>query len=413
MKKGAKKFIYNFIKCEGITATIAGIVILIIFLRRSSVTIIDWTMFTTIVVALLLSGLSKIIQAFIMNKLEDSVKLTENYDELARKYKNGMVVYDNSRALQDNLRKCPPKYKKKICIPVICEYELEQCEIEIEDSTAQYELPDIIKEHFDELFAAHSRSKIYNQLNIRVDDWEYKNKKLIIKTSRTTYFDSLVTNRAMDFQWHNGLTIREQFEYGPFIHTLKESCLSNHIGFNGFVESSDGYIVFVKRGNRLSIGKGTYGDSVGASLKTKYALDCSGKLTETGLIEAILSEITNELKIQRKELIEEFSVGKHLIAAYRDIVEGGKPQLLFYVRSSLTKEMIEQNFFAEVKKSSKIHQRELLEDGKKLVWIPQKELDHICILPNMIIYQGKTYRMMPSAAASIVMLIEYLKNSGG
>ena len=32
MKKGAKKFIYNFIKCEGITATIAGIVILIIFL---------------------------------------------------------------------------------------------------------------------------------------------------------------------------------------------------------------------------------------------------------------------------------------------------------------------------------------------------------------------------------------------
>ena len=64
----------------------------------------------------------------------------------------------------------------------------------------------------------------------------------------------------------------------------------------------------------------------------------------------ILSEITNELKIKKEELEEEFSVRKHLIAAYRDIVEGGKPQLLFYVRSSLTKERIEQNFFAEVKK---------------------------------------------------------------
>ena len=118
------------------------------------------------------------------------------------------------------------------------------------------------------------------------------------------------------------------------------------------------------------------------------------------------------INIQKEELEEEFSVRKHLIAAYRDIVEGGKPQLLFYVRSRLTKERIEQNFFAEVKNSSKVHHMELLEDGKKLLWIPKTELDHLCILPNMIIYQGRTYRMMPSAVASIVMLIEYLKKVG-
>lgn len=416
MKKRAKKIIYNFIKCEGITATIAAIVILIVFLKQSlvakqEIAIIDWTMFTSIVIALLLRGLSKIVQELLMNKLEDSVKLTDDYDELTSKYMNDMIVYDNTSASQDNLRKFPKNHKLKVCIPVICEYKLEQCVIDIQDSTSKYELPDIIKEHFDELFAAHSRSKIYNQLNIRVDDWKYENRKFLIKTSRTTYFDSLVTNRAMDFQWYNRLTIREQFEFGPLIHTLKESCLSNHIGFNGFVESSDGYIVFVKRGSRLSIGKGTYGNSVGASLKTKYALDSSGKLTEDGLINGILSEIRDELKIQ-KDKLEEFSVGKHLIAAYRDIVEGGKPQLLFFIRSFWTKDMIKQNFFAEVKKASKIHQMGLLEDGKKLLWIPKTELNQICILSNMIIYRGKSYHMMPSATACIVMLIEYLRKRG-
>lgn len=416
MKKRAKKIIYNFIKCEGITAIIAAIVILIVFFKKSlvekqGITIIDWTMFTSIVVALLLTSLSKIVQTLLMNKLEDSIKLTDDYEKLTSQYINDMIVYDNTSASQDNLRKFPKNRKLKICIPVICEYELEQCVIEIQDSTSKYELPDIIKEHFNELFAAHSRSKVYNQLNIRVDDWSYENKRFLIKTSRTTFFDSLVTNRAMDFHWANRLTVREQFEFGPFIHTLKESCLSNHIGFNGFVESSDGYIIFVKRGSRLSIGKGTYGNSIGASLKTKYALDGSGKLTENGLINGILCEIRNELKIP-KDKLEEFSVGKHLIAAYRDLVEGGKPQLLFFIRSFWTKDMIKQNFLEEVKRTSKTNQMELLEDGRKFLWVPKIELGQMCILPDMIIYRGRSYHMMPSATASVVMLIEYLRKRG-
>lgn len=77
----------------------------------------------------------------------------------------------------------------------------------------------------------------------------------------------------MDFRWENKLTIREQFECGPFLHSLKDSYLSNHIGVNGFVESSDGYIIFLKRGNKLSIAKRTYATSFGEALKTKYALD--------------------------------------------------------------------------------------------------------------------------------------------
>lgn len=416
MKEKIKKIIYEFIRYDGITASIAAMVILVVFFKKSlvdnqQITIIDWTMFTSIVFALVLNSFSKILKKILMNRLEDSAKLTRDYEKLTSKYeknKINMIVYNNAFASQDNLRKLRRNQELQICIPVICECKLKDYTIDIKDLASRYKLPDIVQEHFDELITAHSTSKVYNQLNIRVDDWKYENKKFIIKTSRTTYFDSLVTNRAMDFRWSNGLTIREQFEFGPYINTLKESCLSNHLGFNGFVKSSDNYIMFVKRGKKISIGKGTYGNSVNASLKTKYALNNDGEFTKSGLINGILHEINDELKIP-KSALEEFSINKHLIAAYRDILEGGKPQLLFFIHSHWNKKKIEENFFIEKKKVKKRSKLELLEDGDKFLWIPLKEIKQMCIMPDMIIHQGKSYQMMPSATASIVMLIEYLK----
>ena len=75
--------------------------------------------------------------------------------------------------------------------------------------------------------------------------------------------------------WKAGKTVftRDVYEYGPFLPKLRDEVLSNHLGFNGFVESKDGYIPFIKRNRAVSIGKSTYGNSIGASLKTKYALD--------------------------------------------------------------------------------------------------------------------------------------------
>lgn len=416
MKEKIRKIVYKFIKYEGITATIAAIVLSAVLIKKNlmdkqQITIIDWTMFTSIVVALLLNSISKLFQKLFMNKLEDSAKLTCDYDKLVSKYADDMLVYDNRSAAQENLRKLRKNQKLQIRIPVICAYKLDHCTLELQDSASRYTLPEIIQEHFDELFAAHSTSKVYNQLSIRVDDWKCENKKFIMKTSRTTYFDSLVTNRAMDFRWVNGLTVREQFEFGPHIHTLSESCLSNHIGFNGFVISSDGYIIFVKRGNKLSVGKGTYGSSVSASLKAKYVLDCSGAFTESGFVNGILQEIKDELKIPQTAL-EEFSAEKHLIAAYRDIVEGGKPQFLFFIQSYWTKDRIKQHFADEMKTESKHKKAEVSEDGKKFLCISTHEIHQICILPDRIIHKGKTYRMMPSVTASTVMLIDYLKERG-
>lgn len=416
MKRGIKRALYKFIKCDGITAVISIIVIIIVWTKEILINkqeIIDWTIFTSFIVLMVLEKISNSLKALLMNKLEDLAKVEADYEKLSAKYVNKMIVFDNSFSTEKNLRKMR-KLKNQTMIvkfPVICDFQFNGCPIEIQDSSEQYVLPEIIQEHFDEIFAAHATSKIYNQLNIRGDSWNFEGGKFVIKTSRTTYFNSLVTNRAIDYQWSNGLTIRDQFEFGPFLHTLEESRLSNHIGFNGFIESMDGYIVFVKRGNKLSIGKGTYGDSIGASLKTKYALNDSKKFTKDGLTNSILHEIQDELKIP-KEALEEFSLEKHLIAAYRDVVEGGKPQFLFFIRSSWTKERIEQNFIEHMRKGNKEKDLELLEDGKKFLWISSNEIGELGILPDKIFYKGKKYGMMPSASAAIVMLIEFKKKRG-
>ena len=139
----------------------------------------------------------------------------------------------------------------------------------------------------------------------------------------------------MDFPLKNGLSVRDLLELGPFLNDLSASELSNHIGYNGFIISKDGYIPFVKRKNNLSIGKNKFGASINASLKSVKALDPSTKIfTIEGFVNAILFEIGSELKLST-DALESFSIQKNLIAAYRDLVEGGKPQILFYLKNWL------------------------------------------------------------------------------
>lgn len=237
---------------------------------------------------------SKIFSKNIEKEKEDSKKLNEDYKALSKKY-------DKS-----NLMKIINKDGSQVIYPIVClgtgyvslKDENKNESVIIKDNKHDfYKLPPIVEQNFLTIFAAHSTSTIYNNLNIRVKDMCLENNQLKLETERTTYYNSLVTNRASDFKLTDGVTVRELFEAGPWITPLKYSKLSNHLGFNGFVESSDGYIVFIKRSNNVSIGKGTYSDSIGASLKVKYAVDKHDNFVYSGLRNAILGEIVDELKI--------------------------------------------------------------------------------------------------------------------
>lgn len=96
-----------------------------------------------------------------------------------------------------------------------------------------------------------------------------------------------------------------------------------------------------------------------------------------GLRNGILQNIENELKIP-KEYLEDFSIKNHIIAAYRDMVEGGKPQLLFFIRSSWDKDSIMQNFATILRNTNRRETEEAFEDGAKLL----SEQDIALILRN-------------------------------
>lgn len=379
----------------------------------------DFTFFFCIVAAMILQTISSIISKYIMNGIEDSIKLDTNYAKLASRYPNGLIEYNNAFADAKNISKLKKADKSldilTATLPVVKECILHNSTMHINDEDTLYMLPDEIKAQYCNLFGIHKGSNIYNQLNIRVNSWEIKDNEFYIHTMRTTYFDSLVTNRAMDFIWDNGLSIRDKYQYGPFVPSLLDSPLSNHLGFNGFIVSSDGYIPIVKRNRNVSIGKSTYGNSIGASLKAKYSLLDDSKLTVEGLRNGIIQEIHDELKIDLSYL-ESFDTSKHIIAAYRDMVEGGKPQLLFYYPVNMTFTEIKENFKKKLEKKkqetkSNKWNKELkeLEDGSKLKWIKEKKLYSIAISSDRIIYEGKSYQMMPSASASFAMLIEWME----
>lgn len=250
---------------------------------------IDVSVFFAVVLAFLLTTGKSTISRWIRSNIEDGNKLSEDYEALIKQYPGQkMISYSNAQKLNGRWIKNKEVNSHSLFFPVILEKQLFNSKLEIEDSPDKfYELPELIKHNYETLMKAHEFSDVYNQLNIRLDDYTYNSSKntLILRTSRTTYYDSLVTNRAMDYKWGLKNTNRELLEYGPFISPLSKSKLSNHIGFNGFIETSDGKIIFVVRSKNVSIGKGTLGNSVAASLKTMYALDSQERrLTSRDLV---------------------------------------------------------------------------------------------------------------------------------
>lgn len=418
-----KKFITMITKGKRLELVFYIILVLVLLFFFSFSELVDITTFSTVVIASAVSFLVGILGKWLYNKVEDSVKLTENYKSLVDKYNMvEKIKYEN--------------HKGVAVFPVAKVADLYDCPIVVSDEPDNaYEPESIITNHYSEILASHKTSEVYNNYGIRINDWYFnEDGSFEICTGRTTYFHSLVTNRAMDFVFDNKLTIREVYECGPFLTPLKCSQLSNHLGFNGFVESSDGYVAFVKRGKNVSVGKSTVGPSVSASMKVKYALDSNMVLSADGLYNGMICEIRDELNVSAESVLCIDGSRVKVICAYRDLVEGGKPQLLFYAKSSKTKRQIENDFiykkihnnlslrnvdlanteYEEYKFKSKAELR-MIQDGDHLLWIHVSELLNADteIYPEQMIVSGSKYKMLPTISACVVMFVNWLKNNDG
>ena len=220
----------------------------------------------------LASLVAKALSSLVGRRVEDSAKLTEDYDALVLKYcREPMVSHRNppSSPSDDAGRTTMP------LVPLgLRDAEDEPYELLIDDDPGTwYSLPTQVASRSEKQMEAHDFSTIYNNTNVRLDDVTFARGTAALRTSRTTYADSLLTNRSMDFSWGKGRSVREVYEPGPFLRRLPESRLSNHLGFNGFVELSDGYLVFVVRRKHVSVAKGSLSISVAASMKAAFCLD--------------------------------------------------------------------------------------------------------------------------------------------
>lgn len=348
--------------------------------------------FSAIILAFLCQIIADTITKRFERKNEDSLKLTKDYQTIIKKYERSNLLHFENKTFPI------------ICLALRNSSSL-PFQFEFDDSSfdKKYQLPSQIAQNSDTLMQAHKYSNIYNQLNIRLDNLKQKDNLIVLSYSQTTYYDSLITNRAMDYCWNNGKTIREIYEPGPFISDLEKSKFSNHLGFNGFLETSDGKIIFVKRGKKLSVGKNTWSPSVAASLKAKYALNENQKFDKQGLSNAIRKEITDELYI---EFDQDIDLTESIFAFYRDLVEGGKPQFLFYYKlENYTFDEFQANFYAKYKKGNNVV------DGTKFIGLSIDECRNSELTYSGILSKDIFYNMSVSSASSLAMLFKHLELS--
>lgn len=168
------------------------------------------------------------LSSLIIRKTEDAMKLSEDYAALINKYSkelDKMIKWGNT--IIPSIVLC----NRKINDPP---FDIEFCH---DNFKKKYELPKQIADNSDTLFKAHEHSIVYNNMNIRLDGLTCNDKFGIKLTySKTTYYDSLLTNRAMDYPFKGSRTPREVYEPGPFLNSLPELKMSNHLGFNGFMD---------------------------------------------------------------------------------------------------------------------------------------------------------------------------------
>ena len=210
------------------------------------------------------------------------------------------------------------------------------------DSDQHHNLPSFVIEHADELLMAHKNSNTRNNDTIRLSDFDYEGDTLTLNTQRSTYYHMLITNRCMDFRFANGLTLRNLYEYDNRICPLHKSKFGNQIGINGLILTKDGYVLLEKRDHKKTTWKNKFAQSISLALKENEVI-----LNQDGVIgntyedaQAVLKRIIQKTVRKNFGLTEqdcrEFVLEKNFLGLARDLLEGGKPNLYFFVETVYT-----------------------------------------------------------------------------
>jgi hypothetical protein len=269
-----------------------------------------------------------------------------------------------------------------------------------EDSSKKHELPSFVITHADELLQAHKNSQKNNSSTIRLDDFDYDvdSKRLVLKTSRSTYYHMLVTNRCMDYKFANGLSIRELYEYEDEICPLERSKLGNQIGINGLIVTNDNYILIEKRGRKKITWKNKFAQSISLALKLKdlgllrrEILDNDPVTAERTIKHIIEKTIYDNFGLTGLDY-SEISISENFLGIARDLLEGGKPNFYFYVQTNCSAAELKEKLEKNAKVTQADNQGRSKEDKLKVISYSKLESEYY-LVPFSDIEIDYQYRM--------------------
>lgn len=195
-----------------------------------------------------------------------------------------------------------------------------------------FELDEFIKGSYAQIFSAHSNSAKRNFDTIRLDRYDPESKTFYL--SRSTYFNHLVTNRAVDFKLFEDVSLRTVFEYGPRLSSLEDSKMSNHVGINALVFLSDGRLLIPRRQSSATISKNKITSSIAIMLgfPDEYKSNPrEARISADYLLRSnIFRNLSDRVKLPR-EVIDEKQTDIQFLGFGQNIYEGGKPQFYFAV----------------------------------------------------------------------------------
>lgn len=321
--------------------------------------------------------LSKIAITFfdtIRMALEDKKKCNRDNDFLEKIYREDSYLHHLDKNSSDQ------GFLYDECIP----YQ-KNLKIVIDDHPEEMmKLDPFIQNYYAEIFGAHKASYVENNITLKLQDYKKVNDGYAIYLSRSTYYNHLVTNRAIDYPIKNGLTLRGVFEFGPKLNDLKTSKMSNHLGIIGFIELSDGRVIFPQRQNNSTTSK----NLVTASIASRVILDDpSLKITSMNEIESMVKNtIDKRLGISMNEMPNNH-YDIHFIGLGRDVYEGGKPHFFYYIKLN---QLNSEDFLATYKK----HRQEKLEQGMDM-----DKMVYLCHIDTIELKKNYTISLKCSIAS--------------
>lgn len=222
--------------------------------------------------------------------------------------------------------------------------------IVFDDDPTPHELPDFIESHAVDIMNAHKTSKSDNKLTMRLKGMDYDRDShlLTFRTERTNYIHMMLTNRCMDFPIGNGISVRSLYEYRDYVQPLNTTILGNQIGVEGLIITNDGYTLIEKRNHKY---KTTWRNKFAQPISLSMGCKDLG-ITKAGQkLGMNFEEADDAIKKMLKKHLEgfglimgedyQFDFAQNFLGLSRDLVEGGKPNVYFYVVVDMNHKQLE------------------------------------------------------------------------